>query len=264
MHTLKSYIASIIDSVNKRHLEIYPEINSVIHEIYSTGFVQDENGALHSHYCSSVTFQAGTLLYELVREVKPVKTLEVGMAYGLSSLFICQALADNGGGHHTAIDPYQQEIYQSIGLFNLERSNFKDMLRFLQASSQNVLPQLVLQEECFDFAFIDGSHLFDHAFVDFFYIDKMIKVGGCVVIDDIWMPSVRKVASFILKNKPYALVRPNTTLKTPVSLQATRVGRRIMQNPFGRDWTLKLLPKSVAVFKKVGIDERFGDFHRDF
>lgn len=264
MKTVASHLSSIIDRVNKHHLAIYPKINPLIQEIYSSGSVQDENGALHPHDCSSVTFQAGALLYDLIREAKPVRTMEVGMAYGLSSLFICQALADNGGGHHTSIDPYQQRAYKSIGLLNIERSNFKDMLRFFETFSHDILPQLVSQRECFDFAFIDGSHLFDYAFVDFFYIDKMIKEGGYIVIDDIWMPSVRKVASFILKNKPYVLMRPSFSLKTPIALQVARLGRRIAQNPLGRDWTLKLIPESVAVFKKVGLDERTGDFHREF
>ena len=72
-------------------------------------------------------------------------------------------------------------------------------------AADEALPQLCSQKEEFEFAFIDGSHLFDFTFVDFFFIDKLLAVGGHVAFDDLWMPAVRKVVSFVLKNKPYQL-----------------------------------------------------------
>lgn len=261
---MKSQGSKLIEHANKQHLAAHTKINTVIEEIYGSGFVKDAQGNEHQHDTSSVTFQGGALLYNVIREKKPARTLEVGMAYGLSSLFICQALADNGGGQHTAIDPYQAQSYKSIGLLNIERANLKNILRFYEAPSAEILPQLVSQKECFDFAFIDGSHLFDNAFVDFFFIDKLIQEGGHIAIDDIWMPSVRKVAAFILKNKPYRLVCPPGALTTPFGLRMARLGRRILQNPVGRDWRLKFVPENVALFQKIGKDNSTWDFYRDF
>ncbi|MEM8502679.1 MAG: class I SAM-dependent methyltransferase [Cyanobacteria bacterium P01_D01_bin.1] len=211
-----------------------------------------------------MTFQAGSLLYALVREMQPARTIEIGMAYGLSSLFICQALSDNGDGRHTAIDPFQERSYQSIGVLNLERAGLKDIFRFYESPSEEVLPQLVSQKETFDLAFIDGSHLFDNAFIDFFFIDKMVPEGGYIAIDDIWMPAVRKVVSFINKNKPYDLVRPPYSPDTSFTLRGARLGRRVLQNPFGRDWSLKAIPENIALLQKTGQDKRVWDFHKEF
>jgi len=44
------------------------------------------------------------------------------------------------------------------------------------------------QGERIDFAFIDGAHTFDHVLVDFFYIDRMLNVGGIVAFDDVGFP----------------------------------------------------------------------------
>ena len=52
------------------------------------------------------------------------------------------------------------------------------------------------QGERIDFAFIDGAHTFDHALVDFFYIDRMLNVGGIVAFDDLGFPCIEKVCRF--------------------------------------------------------------------
>ena len=186
------------------------------------------------------------------------------MAYGISTLFICQAHRDNGAGYHIAIDPFEEERWRSIGLLNIERANLKDLLRFYPAKSEEVLPQFCTQNQRFDFIFIDGSHLFDFALVDFFYADRLLNIGGHVAIDDLWIPGVRKVASFVLQNKPYKLVRPPSKRTTPMWRRVVRTGRRIVQNPLGRDWSLKFVPENVALFKKEAADSRGLQFHRPF
>ena len=55
------------------------------------------------------------------------------------------------------------------------------------------LTRLCAEGERIDFAFIDGNHRFDYTLVDFFYIDKMLRLGGHVAFDDLWIASVRKV-----------------------------------------------------------------------
>ena len=239
-------------------------MNEVIDQVFSTGYVEDAQGNRYKSSASSVSLEAGTLLYDLVRTLKPDKTLETGMAYGISTLFMCQAHRDKGGGCHTAIDPFQEWNFKSIGLANIERAQLKDVLRFYQAPSHEVLPQLCAQHERFDFAFIDGNHRFDYALVDFFYIDKLLNVGGHVALDDLWIPSVRKVASFVLKNTPYKLVRISSKHQTPKWTRVLRTGRRIVQNPFGRDWALKFVPQNVALLQKLGAEHRSWQYQRAF
>ena len=41
--------------------------------------------------------------------------------------------------------------------------------------------------------------------VDFFYIDKMLRVGGVVVFDDLYYPSIGKVCRYILGNLRYSV-----------------------------------------------------------
>jgi len=53
---------------------------------------------------SSMRFYKGHLLYYLIRVIKPAIVVETGVASGISSLFILQALNDNDYGHLYSID----------------------------------------------------------------------------------------------------------------------------------------------------------------
>jgi predicted O-methyltransferase YrrM len=181
-------------------------MNPIIEAIYRDQSLTATDGTVHQPFPVSIKRNEGEALYHLVRTIKPAATLEVGTAWGLSTLFICQALADNPLplGHHTAIDPYQSRFHY-MGLENIKRAGLHHLLTFIEQSSHLALPQLVQQKKSFDVIFIDGSHLFDGVFVDFFYADQLLPVGGHLVFDDLWMPAVRKTLHFILTNRDYKI-----------------------------------------------------------
>jgi hypothetical protein len=100
--------------------------------------------------------------------------------------------------------------------------------------------------------------------VDFFFIDKMLTHNGFIVFDDLWMPSVRKVVSFVLHNRAYRLIKPSEKIVTPWTSRLGLIWRRFLQNPLGRDWPLKWIPYNVAILQKIDDDKRKWTFYRDF
>lgn len=240
-------------------------MNPVLDRMYRTHQVEDTDGRRVDCSTSIVNGETGRCLYEWIRQERPARTLEIGLGYGASALFICQAHQDNeNGGYHTAIDPNESTRWQSIGRLNVQRAGLDNRFRCVEATSFEALPRLLREGKRFDFAFIDGSHKFDYALVDFFYIDKLLPVGGCVAVDDLWMPGVRKVVSFVLNNRAYQLVDPASTRRTPLWKWAMRTGRRCLQNPLGRDWSLKVIPENICFLRKTAADQRSWDFHRAF
>ncbi|HAX77403.1 MAG TPA: hypothetical protein DCY88_16605 [Cyanobacteria bacterium UBA11372] len=238
-------------------------MNQLLDHIYNTGYVEDGDGNLINPFPTATPRETGTILYEIIGEYNLEKTMEIGMAYGLSALFICQAHQDRGVGNHTAIDPNQSTLWKSIGLLNIKRAGLSERLRFFENYSDEVLPQLVKTGESFDFAFIDGSHLFDYALLDFFYIDKLLTPGGYVVFDDLWMPAVRKVISFVLRNRSYELVKIKP--KANWVKRLARVIYRLLQNPLDiYSLKIKFIPENICLLKKVCKDSRNWNFHRSF
>jgi predicted O-methyltransferase YrrM len=70
----------------------------VLREFLDSGRISDEAAALITKM--SIPADEGRYLQHLIREHRPKITLEIGCAFGISSLFICEALRDVGGSKH--------------------------------------------------------------------------------------------------------------------------------------------------------------------
>lgn len=238
-------------------------MNQLLQEIYSTQSVLDAEGNSINPFPTATSREIGTLFKDFIQKHELHRTIEIGMAYGLSTLFMCEAHREKGTGLHTAIDSMQRSMWKSIGLLNIERANLSDRLRFIQGWSHEVLPELLAKKEKFDFAFIDGSHHFDYTLVDFFYIDKLLEVGGYIAFDDIWMPGVRKVVSYVLRNRDYQLIKTN--LKVNPWQGLAKSAKRFLQNPFEQDYQgLRFIPGNICVLKKTAEENRSWNLHRSF
>lgn len=138
-----------------------------------------------------------TFIERLISDFKCNQSLEVGCAMGISALAICEAIAKNKpGSFHTIIDPYQSTDWKNIGIYQLQRAGFTNF-QLIEKPSEFALPQLVQENHKIDFAFIDGWHTFDHTLIDFFYINRLLRPGGILVVDDVQMPAVKKVMRMV-------------------------------------------------------------------
>jgi len=183
-------------------------VNRVLQEILDTGrFPSPSGGSVQVH--SAVSRQEAELLQQIVRKVGSLVSLEIGLAYGVSALAICDALVRRPGTRHVVIDPEQskEDEWAGLGLYNLRSAGFGDLVEFMEMPSAEALPRLLSQGLQVDFALIDGWHSFDQVMVDFFYVDRLLRVGGVVVLDDAHMPGVRKACRYIVTNRPYSVLR---------------------------------------------------------
>ena len=240
-------------------------MNSLIENIYKTNAIEVADGQAICPFPSGIPYETGAALYQLIREKNLDRTLEIGMAYGLSTLFICQAHKDKGKGTHTAIDPNQTKTWKSLGIQNIKKSGLDNILRFFEAFSYQSLPQLLTAGENFDFAFIDGSHAFDYALVDFFYTDKLLTTDGYLVFDDLHLPSIRKLVSFVLRNRAYQRVKISAARNLTLVHCTAKVGGRVLQNPLEIDYSgFKFCADSICILQKIGEDKRKKRFYRSF
>lgn len=172
-------------------------MNNTLKDIFEKKVVRDENGReypLHSHISS----EQGEMLQKAILDIKPKKSLEIGLAYGISSLFICEALDGLNNNHeHIIVDPEADEYWKNIGIYNLKKHGYYKFVRYYKDYSYNILPDLYKKGERIQFAYIDSTKLMDVLFVDFFYITKMLDIGGVVIFDDCCIESIRNLARYI-------------------------------------------------------------------
>jgi predicted O-methyltransferase YrrM len=179
------------------------ERNRVLCGIYEAGVIRLPSGEVQRVDENGMPRAAGARLYDLVCQERPSTTLEVGMAFGLSTLSICQALAECGGDRHIVMDPNQESDFGRAGLRHLEEAGLRHLVEFHEESSHRILPLLEATGTELDFAFVDGVHLFDYTLLEFFYIDRMLRPGALIVFDDLQLPAIRKVVRYAVTNRGY-------------------------------------------------------------
>lgn len=183
-------------------------LEKFIEELYARGVIQGEDGTEFKILPMSLAPDRGAFLRDVCRAERPRSTLEIGLAYGLSTLFIVQALLENGGPAraHTVMDPFQTSTFHDAGRRVIKKTGIERLVDFHQDQSEYVLPRLLREGLRFDFAFIDGDHRFDHVFVDLFYINQLLKPSGVLVLDDCFSDSVHFACRFIQTNYAYSVV----------------------------------------------------------
>lgn len=182
------------------------QIQSVIKSLDRDGETQvfPNNPNIPLFRTASILTAEGESLSKWVVKEKAVNTIEVGLAYGLSALYICEGLFLNKKRNpkHIVIDAWQtqKDKYASVGLDILAKAGLNKIIEFHGEKSQIVLPRFLIEKRQFDFAFVDGCHLSDYVFVDLFYLGQLVKGGSVIFIDDYDLPGIRKAATFFIKN----------------------------------------------------------------
>jgi hypothetical protein len=126
------------------------------------------------------------------------------MAYGVSALAILSGMRESQlAGGLISIDPHQSTDWEGCGLRAVDRAGLSDRHTLIEEFDYTALPKLQNTGLRIEFAFIDGWHTFDYTLLDFWYVDKMLAVGGIVGFDDCDMPAVHKVIQFVLSHRRY-------------------------------------------------------------
>jgi predicted O-methyltransferase YrrM len=131
----------------------------------------------------------------------PQCILETGA--GLSTLVF---LAGNPGKLITIApdNDLMLRIKEQAHRFNLDESNHDVHIRY----SEDALPMLsVSDEQYLDLALIDGGHGYPTVFVDFCYINKILKKNGLLALDDIQLHAVRELYKLLKYQPDYVLYR---------------------------------------------------------
>ena len=149
----------------------------------------------------SVTATEGNVLRDWVIREKASKSIEIGLAYGVSALYICEGLlvVDGENSRHLVIDPLQTG-FKNHGLNLLNEAGVGDLIEFHAEESQLLLPRLISTNRTFDFAFVDGSHLFERVFLDLVYLGRLVRAGCVIFVDDYQLPAIARAVSFCLTN----------------------------------------------------------------
>lgn len=244
------------------------QAESLIEEIRQRRSVTDASGTTFPIEKHGIDAAEGGFLKDFIAARPDItRTLEIGCAYGFSSLHIASALAGRPDAHHVIIDPMESTTWKGIGVANLDRAGV-DFYELREESSEIALPDLLKEGAQFDLVFIDGWHTFDQTLVDMYYSNRLVRVGGYIVVDDANWISVSKAISYFGAYPCYKIIggAATTSLKTVNFLW--KIIRPVADLIFPHwlyDYVYRLgkYPSMVAL-QKVAEDNRSWKWFRSF
>jgi predicted O-methyltransferase YrrM len=244
-------------------------MNKITEEILQKRKVTDAEGKEYPLH-SETSREQSQFLEKLITDIDASFCVEVGLAYGISSLFIAEAIAAKKGRRFLSIDPFQSD-WQDIGLLNLKRAGFSPFVEFHREPSHAVLPRLLAAGERIDFAYVDTSKVFDVVMVDAYFLTRLLKVGGILAFDDCMHPGVRKLVRYMARWPHLKIAGKHNVYHS--SLKRRMLSRLMCLVPVKRkifseqglilDEDLGTNATCVA-FKKIAEDERPWDWYCDF
>jgi hypothetical protein len=123
-----------------------------------------------------------------------------------------------------------------------------------------------------DFAFVDGWHTFDQVMVEFYFLNRLLRVGGVIAFDDANRRSINRVVRHALTYPAYRVYatergespRPTVLGRSRRALTRVPAISGILRPDFLRkDWDLGILGTCVAI-QKVADDKRSSGWDRTF
>ena len=124
-------------------------------------------------------------IWYLVRHLKPRYVIETGVAHGVTSRFILEALERNGSGHLWSIDrqPMERKWKSQIGV--AVDGNLQHRWSYILGSSRRRLPGILSQLGKIDLFVHDSLHSERNVRFEMDLAWRALRVGGAIVVDDI-------------------------------------------------------------------------------
>jgi len=190
---------------------------------------------------SGISLEYAVALFRMVLTKQPSTMLEVGMANGASTIAILSALAELGGKRLLiSIDPNQHSEWHNVGIKNVRANGLLNYHELIEEPDYLALPNLLREHTLLEAAYIDGWHTFDYTLLDFFYIDKMLSVGGLVGFNDCGYRAVSRVLSFVVSHRKYNEIEAGTKRMYKGRNTLLSLARRLLNMPTNDRWFIKI------------------------
>lgn len=244
-------------------------MHDLLEKIFSTRKYRNSEGKLVDVHSETSMAQCA-YLQKIVKTHGFSRSLEIGFAFGISTLAIMEEIIKNNG-KHLVIDKFQYEHWNGNGLDLVKQAGYLSKLDFREEYCYKVLPVLLSENRTFDFVYIDSTKQFDWLMVDFFYIDKLLESGGIIVFDDVNFPGIRKLLRYISQFPNYKVHSAFPENRQPSFSRSLAAllrfipfsGKLLREEILVSDSRLGINSAAVAL-QKTGEDMRNWDWHKTF
>lgn len=131
------------------------------------------------------TTTLGELCFRACRFLRPKTVVETGVAYGVTSAYILQALAENNCGDLHSIDlpPLVSDADRYVGHFVPQE--LRTRWKLYRGSAKRLLPTVLRETGAIDLFVHDSLHTYSHMKWEFEVAVRSLRPGGVLIFDDI-------------------------------------------------------------------------------
>ena len=160
----------------------------------------------------SIMGESGPFLYKLCKIIKPEIIVETGVAYGVSSSYILQALSENNKGKLISIDsifrPWQSK--EMIG--SAIPKNLLDKWELKIGTSEKLLNEIFNKFSSIDIFLHDSLHTYKNMSFEFQKSWPFINEGGFLLSDDVISNNAFSDFYKSIKKKPIIMIQEKNPL----------------------------------------------------
>jgi predicted O-methyltransferase YrrM len=150
---------------------------------------QERADALDTAYLP-ISAQGGELLYTLIRASRPDTIVEFGTSFGISTIYLAAAAADNGAGHVLSTELSSTKV--AAARANLAEAGLADAVTILPGDARETLAEAPPKV---DFLLLDGWK--DLCLPVLRLLEDRLAPGAVVVADDTTMPSMGTYLEYV-------------------------------------------------------------------
>jgi len=150
---------------------------------------QERADALQAAYLP-ISAQGGQLLYILVRARRPTTIVEFGTSYGVSTLYLAAAVADNGMGNVVSTELNSAKV--AAARANLVEARLSDHVSILSGDAMTTLNDI---GGPIDLVLLDGWK--ELCLPVLRTLESRLSAGALIVADDINLPSMSGYLEYV-------------------------------------------------------------------
>jgi predicted O-methyltransferase YrrM len=156
---------------------------------FESATAQEKADALQAAYLP-ISANGGELLYILVRARRPATIVEFGTSYGISTLYLAAAVADNGTG--SVVSTELSSVKVAAARANLVEARLSDHVAILPGDAMTTLNDI---RGPIDLVLLDGWK--DLCLPVLRSLESRLSPGALVVADDINLPSLSNYLEYV-------------------------------------------------------------------
>ena len=156
---------------------------------WESATAQERADALQAAYLP-IAARGGELLYILVRAKRPTTIVEFGTSYGISTLYLAAAVADNGMGSVVSTELNSAKVVAARA--NLLEARLSDHVSILQGDVITTLKDI---RGPIDLVLLDGWK--DLCLPVLRSLESRLSAGALIAADDINLPSMTRYLDYV-------------------------------------------------------------------